>query len=286
LRPARGIHGTAIAAPIVGGAGQHPTIAALGQLATGHIRVAIHGVESSATTATAAAAGTTAAKTTTTAAAGTTRTTPSPTIAIATTPTTAPVIARIATSARLGPGHHVDDVVKIALLLGIARGRILAGQNAHHANISRPLAQDRQSLHESGQSITGDAHRGRHGLGLGPCAQIGRGGRFLGSSLGGRRVSLIGGRCLLGGLGSCLGPCLGRRLPLAAGARLGCGLGLRLRCGRGSRLLGWMVSPVGLQSIGSLPQKNPREFGDGLHERVLGVVGGLVEETRMNGMAL
>jgi hypothetical protein len=44
-----------------------------------------------------------------------------------------------------------------------------------------------------------------------------------------------------------------------------------------------MGSPVGLQRIGSLPQENPREFGDGLHERVLGVVGGPFQETLMNG---
>jgi hypothetical protein len=304
LFPARRIHWAAITAALFRGAGQHPALAAFGHLSARHFSVAIHGAESAATTtaagatsaaraatesaatatARAAAARAAAAESTATAATRTAWTASSSTVTIPTA-SAASVIARITASARFRPGHQVDDVVKIALLLGVAGGSVLAGQHAHQAHISSPFAHYRQGLHETRQAVAGNIHRGGYRLGFGPRAQIGRGRRFLGRSLARRRFiccrrfrtftcGLRLFRWLAPGFSRRLATGLSRRLTLGAGIALSSSLGLCLWCGCGRRLRGWMVGPVGLQSIGSLPQENPREFGDGLHERVLGVVGG------------
>jgi hypothetical protein len=242
LSPARGIDAATIAT-LFRGAGQHPSLATLGHLAAGHVSVAIHGVESAAASAATRTTRTTTAESTASATAATaTRSTaattartagaaPTPAIAVTTTVTTATVVARITAATGLWAGHQIDNVVKVALLLRVAGRSVLAGQNAHQAHVSNPLARDRQGLHQTRQSIASDVHRRGYRLGLWTCTHIGRRRRFLGGSLfGGRflRGSLLGGRfrSLDRILRLCRGLCSGLSGGLALAAFGGLGVGL------------------------------------------------------------
>jgi hypothetical protein len=54
-------------------------------------------------------------------------------------------------------GREVDHVVEVALLLGV-RGRILAGEHAHEADVVGAIAHDLERLHEAGEPVALDAH--------------------------------------------------------------------------------------------------------------------------------
>jgi hypothetical protein len=65
--------------------------------------------------------------------------------------------ATIATSARLGPRQEVHQIVEVALLLG-ARRRILAGHDAHQADVVGAAAHHLQRFHQPREPIALDAH--------------------------------------------------------------------------------------------------------------------------------
>jgi hypothetical protein len=190
--------------------------------------------------------------------------------------------------ARLRPRHQVEHIVKISLLLGIGR-RVVARQHAHQAQPGRAFAGHRKCLHQARQAITLDVHRLRHGLSLGSGAQVGRRGfdGWLGRRGAGWFATRFG-----RGWGDIL--CCRSRFRLRLGRqffqRISGGRGLSRGLGNGRRLgrlfldLG-MRGPKSLLRLCRLPQENPGELGDCLHERVLRVMGSPVKEARMNCLA-
>jgi hypothetical protein len=89
-------------------------------------------------------------------------------------------------------GHQVDDVVEIALLLGVGR-RILTREDAHEAHVVGAVAHDLEGLHEPSEAIAFDAH-----------LLLDLGGRLRGAWILGR--GRLGGRLGAGRLGRDLGP--------------------------------------------------------------------------------
>jgi len=184
LLPARRIHWPPIAASsLLGSAGKHPALASFRHLAPGQVGVAAEGVETTCATTPSAASGSTARSPATT---GSTARSPATTgstawaaptaaaVPIAATATTTPIIAtRIRIAPRFGPRHHVQYVVKIALLLGVGR-RLVARKDAYQAHPGGALAGHRECLHQTRQAIALDVHRRGHGLSLGACAKVRR----------------------------------------------------------------------------------------------------------------
>jgi hypothetical protein len=69
-------------------------------------------------------------------------------------PSASTAVARPGLPARL----EVDDIVKVALLLGVRR-RVLAAQHAHQPHVVGVVAHDIERLHQPGQPIALDAER-------------------------------------------------------------------------------------------------------------------------------
>lgn len=309
-RPTAAIAAGATAA---GSTRHHPALARGGRRA-GRTTIAVAIAEATRSTGatttaeTAAATGTTTRTAATTGAAGTATaagtaratgaeaaaTRPVATAAIAASAAIA--IAATVTRPPLVAGHEVDDVVEVALLLGV-RGRIFAREDAHETNVVGAITHDVEGLHEAGEAIALDAHLLLDlGCSLRRARVLGRrrgsaalGGRGLGARRFGDRFAALR-----------LSSRLGRNVTLDGGGRLGRRLGLSARLGgrrrvrRGRDRLGLRRSRglAGLLGLGRrfrgrgaggtmsaandrrFAQNDAGELGDGLH----GASGDLAEK--------
>jgi hypothetical protein len=214
-------------------------------------------------------------------------------------PPTASAVSAVA-RATLRARNEIDDVVEVALLLGVGR-RVLAGEHADEAHVVRAVADHFERLHEPREPIALDPEllldlgrglccarifgwrRGRlHGgrlrrrcfrrLSFGSLAGIRRGGRLgrrLGFGVAGRR------RALDGRLRPCLGGRLACRFALSlrrfdrlyglGGCILRRGAALRRCLGSFRSRRRGTGRAVGAANHRRLAQNGAGELGDGLH---------------------
>ncbi len=78
--------------------------------------------------------------------------------AIPTATAAAVVVPAASLAAGFAPGHEIDEIVEIALFLGVRR-RVLAAEHAHQAHVVDPIADRVQRVDETGEAITAELHR-------------------------------------------------------------------------------------------------------------------------------